>query len=88
MGFYINPKDGSTKEDWLEEHGEPISRAEVLMIDKFDVVMPVVLIDNGFFTAAGIGYSKEEVEAFAENVRDTRPKKYYVVKVADLKPYL
>jgi hypothetical protein len=45
--------------------------------------LPVVLIDNGPFTAAGIYYCKEELIAFSDP-NDRRPKKLYMVPIGKL----
>lgn len=81
MGCYVNPAI-ETKEQFLEKNG-----IQVLNIKWEDVpsdCLPVVLIDNGPFTAAGVAYSKRELEAFTDP-RDTRHKKIYIVEIATLK---
>lgn len=85
MGMYINPIDMS-KEQWLGEHGFmiPQSEAPYALTDK---TMPVCHVDNGAFTAAGIGFCKEEIEAFSQP-DDRRPKQWFVVHRDDLKPFL
>ena len=60
MGCYINPRD-MDKEEWLRLHGEttqgptPITETHV----------PVCLVDNGPFTAAGVAFNEREVQAFS-----------------------
>ena len=73
MGYYINPKD-STKERWLATYGE------LTIFPTFDSKsgkIPVCLVDNGAFTAAGICYCQEELDAFTEP--DGRYKVWYLV---------
>jgi len=77
MGAYINPID-ETKEQWLEKNG-----TEVPFLDKWDIPenhFPVVLVDNGPFTAAGIAYCESELKAFI-NPEDWRPKRYFIVPI-------
>lgn len=82
MGYYINPKDGSSKEEWLKAHAQEITEDLALQVDTNGDSLPVCLVDNGMFTAAGIGYCSREVEVFA--MPDGRPKQWYLAKVADL----
>ena len=85
MGYYINPPDQS-KEDFLKEHGTPISRKEALDWDYTSNSLPVCLVDNGFFIAAAICYSKEETEAFS-TLSDPRSKIFLSVPKEKLRPY-
>ena len=93
MGAYINLPDGETKEAFLERTGIQAASPETLisMIDRGSAkpamlktvyfsenTLPVCLVDNGNFTAAGIAYSEAELRAFAEP-QDTRPKEWYLV---------
>lgn len=79
MGFYINPPNGFPKELFLVEHGTPINQPS----GDFDFVgsdsLPVCWVDNGAFTAAGICYSKRELQAFTVP-GDNRPKQWFLVK--------
>lgn len=81
MGYYIDPPDMS-KEAWLAKHG--LARTEA---PSFDVVkqgaLPVCLVDNGIFTAAGVAFSQRELEEFKRS--DGRPRKWYVVSIQALK---
>lgn len=78
MGYYINPRDTS-KEEWLREHGElTAGPCEIT-----ETHLPVVLVNNGPFNAAGVGVNAGEVEAFTQPT-DFRPKKWYRVSRADL----
>jgi len=76
MGYYINPKNGTTKEAWLAEHGmsisEPAAKAHTA-----GARVVVCLIDNGWMTAAGIAYDDRERDAFT--MLDSRPKSWYLV---------
>lgn len=89
MGAYINPKDGIEKEDFLEKHGteiediQPVLDTGIEKILRTDQVLPVCLVDNGVFTAAGIAYDDRELQEFA-NPRDGRDKRWYLVPVSKL----
>lgn len=82
MGYYINPPN-ETKEEFLQREGTKFSPIEWKNVP--DDSLPVVLINNGFFTAAGIAYSKRELEAFIVPA-DRRPKSFYLVKIEKLLP--
>ena len=95
MGCYVNP-DSTPKEIWLNRHankifkpGELPSWGEVTAVN----CLPVVLLDNGAFTAAGVGFCQKEYEAFTDPL-DPRPRQVFVVpvdelkKVSDLKEWL
>lgn len=76
MGTYINPEKG-TKEDYLKEHGKEITREEFDAFAINDDTFAVILVDNGFFTAAWVADSLRELLEMKEP--DPRPKKYYTV---------
>ncbi|MFA6526431.1 MAG: hypothetical protein WCT26_03415 [Candidatus Buchananbacteria bacterium] len=82
MGFYVNPPNQS-KEQFLAEKGTRVDLLSLRFDDIPKGTLPVVLVDNGFFTAAGIGYSASEVKAFCEP-GDRRPKQAFLVRVEDL----
>jgi len=84
MGYYVNPKD-MEKEEWLAKHGQAIPLCDALGLD-FDEFLPVCLVDNGPFTAAGIGFDKREAMDFARP--DGRPKTWYRVRRLDLEPFM
>ncbi len=65
----------------MEREGVKVSK--ISWEDAKDGILPVVLMDNGPFTAAGVCYSKRELEAFTDS-SDSRPKKYYLVKIEKL----
>ena len=79
MGYYINPPD-QEKEDFLANYKslESITWEEVP-----NNCVPVVLVDNYIFTAAGVAYSKRELEVLTQP-DDTRPKIFYIVPIVDL----
>ena len=83
MGAYINTVNG-TKERWLFENAKPITRQEFKNFDYSDETqMPVCLVDNGAFRAAGIAYSAKENQAFT-HPENCRPKEYFICKTSDL----
>lgn len=84
MGYYVNPKT-ETKEEFLERQGKRITRSEFVAFTDFSGPnLPVCLMDNGLFTAAGIAYNQREVEEFSDP-NDHRPKMYYLVSKEDLR---
>ena len=83
MGYYVNPPS-ETKEAFLERVGQKLD-APMKWEDIPEGHLPVQLIDNGWMTAAAIGYSKAEHEYF-HDPSDTRPKTDYLVKIEDLIP--
>ena len=72
MGYYINPKVG-TKEQWLEKYGNEVDTGSLDDPER----VPVCLVDNGLFTAAGICYNHRELNEFS-NPNDSRPKRWYL----------
>ncbi len=85
MGYYINPEDGRPKERWLQDEGRRASLEECRHCFAATTERPVCLVDNGAFTAAGIAYSPEELEAFA--APDRRPKRWFLVPTERLRPF-
>lgn len=86
MGYYINPV-GMTKEQFLLSHGQRVSKAEAKAAFSEDAdSLPVVLINNGAFTAAGIAYDLDKFNALTRG-DDPRPKAIYLVSKLDLAPY-
>jgi hypothetical protein len=86
MGAYVNPR-GMSKEKWLAENGVRLD-TETMVLQPYAVLcgkefLPVVLVDNGPFTAAAIAYSEAEFDAFMDPL-DRRPKSVYLCVTADL----
>ncbi len=80
MGIYIDPKDGSTKEDWLAKFATEVN--SVVWEELPKGTLPVVLVENAAFTAAGIAYDKRELLVFQSP--DPRPTRWFIAEVADL----
>lgn len=76
MGCYINPPT-MTKEAWLRANATLIT-ADTALKALTRTTVPVCLVDNGPFTAAAVGFSRDEVEMFS-SPRDVRPKRWYSV---------
>jgi len=83
MGCYIDPLEG-TKEQFLMKHGKEVYKKDFSWGTRPEFCLPVVLVDNRQFTAAGVAYSKRELEAFTDPT-DLRPKRYFYVALDDLK---
>ena len=80
MGDYINPIEG-TKEEYLTENAESISLESFKSFDDFDGDnVPVVLVNNGLFTAAGIMFNQKEHNCWVEILEeDFRPRNYFLI---------
>lgn len=81
MGAYINPPDMS-KEKWLSINGGDVLNGA----PEWETVplghLPVCLVDNGTFTAAGICYTEDVLNQFARF--DGRPKLWLFVETEKL----
>lgn len=87
MGYYINPPDMS-KEDFLKKNGTLVKESDVMEADLMND-FPVVLIDNGLFTAAGILYDGKERDYWLQSCKkDVRLHLFYLVEKKHLIPYL
>lgn len=82
MGFYVNPPHES-KESFLARAGSRVDLSSLNWTDVPDGQLPVVLVDNGMFTAAAIAYSADELGVFADP-RDPRHREAFLVSVGDL----
>jgi hypothetical protein len=83
MGAYINPS-ACEKEEFLREKAKEVTVETVKSFNYEDNndCLPVVLVNNGAFTAGAIAYSARERDAFLRP--DGRPKNYYIAKIEDL----
>lgn len=78
MGFYVNPASES-KESFLHQNGVIVPNT-FKFADLSQGKLPVILVDNGPFTAAAIAYSERELQAFT-NPSDTRTRTTYIVDI-------
>lgn len=88
MGFYINPTDGRTPEQWLANEGVLITDqiAKKFNSWKHGNHLPVCLVDNGDFKAAGIAVDEQLRDTM---LRDTgRPTVWFLVERHKLQPWL
>lgn len=82
MGIYINPSDRS-KEAFLQEYGVPVELKDIKYGDVRSAgSVPVCLMNNGPFTAAGVCYDEAEFEVFATD--DGRDKRWFIIPLAAL----
>lgn len=91
MGLYINPPD-MTKETWLINNA--IDATALIGVERSwatvpEGTLPVCVVDNGAFTAAGIAFDEQEYNAF--NRDDDRAKFFVLVpidKLLEVQPQL
>jgi hypothetical protein len=81
MGIYVNPT-GMSKEDWLAQNGKMLIDPPKWE-DVEDGSLPICLVDNGPFRAAGVCFSKQELECFTDPT-DPRSKTWFMVEVDKL----
>lgn len=86
MGYYINPQNMG-KREYLQHVAEVVSPTPEAARQALEDLRPtsapltiVCLVGSGPFNAAGICFSWDEFEQFA-NPMDTRPKTWYVLEV-------
>jgi len=85
MGFYVNPPDES-KESFLKREGIAAPNTPRITWDSVPQgYLPVVLLDNGHFSAAAIAYDKSELNE-ATSLDDPRPRQIFMVKIEKLIP--
>ena len=92
MGCYVNPVNVN-KEAWLEKNAtwKGTTPPDWSAVPQGE--LPVCLVDNGAFSAAGVAYSSDELRVFSDP-RDVRHKRWYIVptsklhQVSPLKLYL
>lgn len=98
MGAYVNPRNES-KEMWLTRFAEMVDWKPGEELPSFvsftrEGNLPVILVDNGLFTAAGIGFDEREYKMMTDCTTDTREKLLFsapkdkLLEVSNLKDYL
>ena len=80
MGAYVNPSN-ETKEQFLLREGRSTGNLSWAAVPPDH--LPVILMDNGMFTAAGIAYCESELREFTSPT-DRRPRRIYYVPTAKL----
>lgn len=80
MGSYINPAKES-KESFLHREGVPVDENFTWKELPADC-LPVCLVANAMFTAAGICYCEQEFNVF--KMPDPRPRRWYLVEIKSL----
>jgi hypothetical protein len=87
MGYYINPPDVS-KEEFFRDNGIRVSPEEVraYQYSPEEKLLPVCLVCNWNFSAAGIAYDPLEREAFL--APDPRPMQWFLVSKEKLQEFL
>ena len=81
MGAYLNPAT-TTKERWLVDNAIAVKEPPQ-NIDELPGCLPVCLVDNGQFYAAGIAYDEQELEEFKRP--DGRRKFWFWAEIDQLK---
>ena len=85
MGCYVDPLY-ETKEEFLKREGQVVTSDYIFrnyQYIKQEGSLPVILIDNGNFTAAGVAYTECEFELFTVK-DDNRPKRFFIVPIEKL----
>lgn len=87
MGLYINflkaEDNDSAKVEWLTNHAAVQANAPNWESAIANEALPICLVNNGMFCAAGICYNHAEFQRFVQD-ESGRPRVWFVVKIADL----
>jgi len=81
MGCYINTVN-MTKDFWLYNQQEGTLEAPV-WDDMPEGMLPVCLVQNEMFSAAGVAFNEEERDDFARD--DGRPKRWFVLPIESIR---
>jgi hypothetical protein len=89
MGYYIDTPHNKNKAKWLVDNCDAV-KLPILHKDSHvsPGYVPVIVIDNEYFEAAGIAFDRDELEVFT-SLRDGRPKQFLYMprnKVIELCP--
>src|SRR3989344_2573762 len=83
MGYYVNPQ-GESKASFLKREGIPIANSPKITWKSVPKgYLPVALVSNGAFNAAGIAFCESELDAFTR-LDDPRPRQIFMVPVKKL----
>jgi len=85
MGLYINPAT-SSKEQWLKRYARQVDSASFVYAEKTGQV-PIILIDNGMFTACAVAYKESEFKEITR-LSETRPRTFFYADTEELKNVL
>lgn len=89
MGCYVNPKT-ETKEQFLQREGLELPFQLGINCGFEEIIkttpekLPVVWVDNGSFTAAGVCFNESEFEAFTKP-NEERQREMFLVPIEKLK---
>jgi len=86
MGYYVNPTD-MTKLEFLEQNGHPVSEEAVRKYTYDQDTLPVCLVHNATFVAAGIAVDERERGRFLREMGG-REHQWYLVPRDVLAPFL
>lgn len=80
MSKYFQCDNPNKEQDLAEKWGAKKTTKELAKsyIDH-DTLIPVCVVDNGFFQAAALIYNQGEFEAFSIPT-DNRPKRWYIIE--------
>lgn len=81
MGFYIQTSGPHNKAQWLIANCE--AKAVTLGSEPPKGYVPVVVVNNGPFEAAGIAFNKQELGVFS-NPKDTRQRVQLILTRAEI----
>lgn len=85
MGYYIETDSSRNKANWIESNLNAVQclNASTAKATASKDNIPVCVVDNGFFEAAAIIYSRREFDSVNRS-DDYRPKTWLLVPVAEL----
>jgi len=87
MGFYIETNSHKNKAEWLIANAKAVEYNYPMPGN--EKYIPVIVINNGVFEAAGIAFNPLELDAFTLSMNDTRPRRYLLIprsEIIRLKP--
>lgn len=83
MGLYVNPKN-ETKEAFLNRVGKKVDNFKEFKWEECPKDhLPVVLVQNPMFSAAGVAYCPKELDAFRDP-NDIRHRELFLVPMQEI----